>query len=484
MAGLAHRTVVLTLTRLANIGLMIISPVILVRFLSVGDFGRYREFLLYATLVQTCAAFSINDSLLYFIPAHPHSKWRVVRQANILTALISVSVAGALAVLNPLTGGALVGRSLVPVIAYVLFFINLDFWEAYWLATSQLIPVFMYTAGRLIARMLVVVGVAVATANVTAIIWSLIAFEGARFAASGIAWYYLDRSKHEPAVPHLKRDQLRFCVPTGLAVLIATARGNLGNVVVDKLLGAAALAQLTIGTYGEPIVNSMRNSISTLLLPEMVRRSANGSEGRLLLWQRATVINCILLFPVAVLLVLYAEPLILGVFGEHYRPAIPVLQIYSLIIVRMCFDFSPPLRAINKTTSMVTSNIAAVVVNGICLFLLLPIIGLTGAIVAMVVANAVETLFLGWSTSRLYDVSVREILPWRQVAKVAMCAVSLGVVAFFLTSSRLPGLFGVAMASAVYVFAFACLLHLIGVPEATSLWRRLKWVLATPAREP
>jgi O-antigen/teichoic acid export membrane protein len=474
MAGLAHRTVILTLTRLANLGLMIISPVILVRFLSVGEFGRYREFLLYATLLQVFASFSVFDCLLYFIPAHPQSKWRVVREANILTALISVSVVVAAVILNAIMGGVLLGRYFVPVIAYVLLYINLDFWEAYWLATSRLIPVFLYTAGRLSARMLVVVGVAVATANVTAIIWSLIALEGIRFAGSAVAWYRLDRSRHEPTVPHLARTQLRFCLPTGLAVLMVAARGNLGNVAVDKLLGAAALAQLTIGTYGEPIIGSLRNSISTLLLPEMVRRSASGTEDRLLLWQRATVINCILLFPAAVLLVLFAEPLILRVFGEHYRPAIPVLQIYSLVIIRACFDFSPPLRAINKTGPMVTSNLAAAGVNGICLILLLPTMGLIGAIVSMVVANTVEGFLLGWSTTRLYEVGIRQILPWGQIARVALCALTVGAVAFALAWSRISGFGGVALASVAYIAAFAVLSHFAGVSEMTSLLHRIK----------
>ena len=57
MSGLGNRTAILTLSRLANYGLMLISPIFLVRLLNVADFGRYREFLLYGSILQAFAQF-------------------------------------------------------------------------------------------------------------------------------------------------------------------------------------------------------------------------------------------------------------------------------------------------------------------------------------------------------------------------------------------------------------------------------------------
>jgi O-antigen/teichoic acid export membrane protein len=98
---------------------MIISPVILVRFLTVGDFGRYREFLLYASILQSVATFAIPDSQLYFIPAHPASIWRVVRETNFLTAVVSSLVIGGFLLFDIVMGGGLVGPYLLPIVLYV-----------------------------------------------------------------------------------------------------------------------------------------------------------------------------------------------------------------------------------------------------------------------------------------------------------------------------------------------------------------------------
>src|SRR5579862_9277012 len=98
--SIGNRTAILTLSRLANYGLMLISPILLVRLLNVEQFGRYREFLLYASILQALAVFSINDSVLYCVPANPQSPWRVARQTVVLTLCSSTLVMLALIVID------------------------------------------------------------------------------------------------------------------------------------------------------------------------------------------------------------------------------------------------------------------------------------------------------------------------------------------------------------------------------------------------
>src|SRR6185312_13213182 len=97
-----------------------------------------------------------------------------------------------------------------------------------------------------------------------------------------------------------------------------------------------------------------------VVLPEMVRRERGGREAPLALWQRATVVNTIALFPVVVLVERYARPLVLTVFGRNYGPAALILQIYMLVVIRECFDFAPALRALNRTRPLVESNVASI----------------------------------------------------------------------------------------------------------------------------
>jgi O-antigen/teichoic acid export membrane protein len=471
MSGLGNRTAILSLSRLANYGLMLISPIFLVRLLTVADFGRYREFLLYASILQAFAQFSLNDSLLYCVPANPESPWRMVRQTAVLTFCSSTLVVLVLAILDTATQGAIVHGYLVPLVAYILVSVNLDFWEHLWVATGRAVWVLLYSAGRLSIRVVVAVATAAVTHDFHTVIWALVVLEGVRFVAFGVGLLVFDRSRREPALREPWRDQLRYCLPSGTASLLTSLNRNVSNVIVARLLGPVALAQYAIGRFGEPAVTTLRNSLSATILPEMVRKDRGAANGgtALELWQKATVINTIMLFPVIALVTRYAEPLITMLFGTSYTTAALIMQVYMLVVVRECFDFAPALRAVNRTRSLVESNVAGFVTCVVAMLLLIPVGGLVGAMFAFVIATYVDAAWLAWRTLSAYRVGIRQLIPWRSVAKTALAAAMASVLLVSSAWTDVFGRAGIVIAGVAYVAVFAVLLHLMRIPEAMVL---------------
>lgn len=474
MAGMGKQMAVLTASRFANYGLVLISPIILVRILSVEQFGQYRQFVVYASFLQLFAAFSFTESLLYFVPAYGKSVWRVANQTNLLAACSSMAVVAALVLLDLSLKHAVVGQYLWPLAAYVLLFVNLDFWEYFFLATHRPAAVFAYTAGRLTARMVTVIVVALVTTNVGTIIWALVCLETARISIACVCWRLMDRSADEPPITGVWREQLRYCIPTGFAMLLTVANRNLGNVAVARVLGPVSLAHYTIGTYAEYFYLALGNSIALVLLTEMVRRSAESRASALLIWQKTTVVNCMLLLPVAILLARFAEPIIVTVFGNHYRAAIMVMQVHMLFMIRACFDFSPAVRAINRTRALVYSNTAALIVNAIALSVLLPAYGIVGAVGALVISSFAEAFVLGWAAIRLYGVPLRSFIPWKSAGKVGFCAAISAAVIWSSFWVDWFGVAGVIAASVAYYAVFALMLRITGVAELDTLARRVR----------
>lgn len=483
MSGLGNRAIILSLSRLANYGLMIVSPVILARILPVADFGRYREFLLYASIVQALAAFSINDSLLYLMPHHPRSSRQIVDQTVLLSGICSAAVICVLLLVDQVSAGAVFGSYTVPIVCYVLLYVNFDFWESYWLAIHKPAAVFYYTVGRLTLRMLVVVGVALTSRDVQKIIWALILLEGARMLVAAVAWRRLPDSATAKRAPGLWSEQLHFCVPVGLAVVFSMVNRNIGNVAVAKVLGTVAFAHYTIGTYGDPIVVTLRNSISTVLLPEMVRRQTQSPDKRLDLWHRSVIVNCLLLFPAAAICAFFAEPLIVTAFGIAYRPAAPVLQLYAVIMIRECLDFSPPLRALNRTRPLLYSNVIAAVASLGALYLLLDRFGIEGAMLARVLSGLVDVIYLGLSVAMVYRIGHADVLPWSGILKTGIAASACSPVLWLLPAGH-HGIAGVAAVSILYCACFVALALALRIAEARMLWERITQAIRAVAGSP
>jgi O-antigen/teichoic acid export membrane protein len=478
MAGLANRAAYLSLARLANYGLLLVSPIILARVLSVEDFGHYREFLLYGTLLQAFGGFAIYDSLLYFIPAHPDNPWRIIRQTTALTFCSTVVTAVALVLFDLASGGAVVGPYLWQLVLYLMLSVNIDFWEMYWLANQRSAAMFAYSAGRLIARLLVVTIVATVTRNVAIIIWSLIALEALRLLGAAIAFLRLDRSAHEPVLDEPWRGQLRFCLPSGTGGLIANINRQFASVFVAKALGAVSLAHFAIGRFPEPVIAIVRNALSTVLLPEMVRRSRDSGGVQIPLWRRATVINTMLLLPFIVLVIRYAEPAVTTVFGNDYAAAAPLMQIFMLSILRECFDFAPALRAMNQVSPLVYSNLAALVAGAVAMVVLVPPFGVNGAMTAAVVATYVDAVWQARSVARRLGISTSALIPWGSVGRTTVAAIGACAVIVSPMWTDALGFGGVVLAGAAYMAAYVLLLKVLRVPEAELLFASVRRTVA------
>jgi len=482
MAGIAKQAVVVSMSRFANYGLLLISPIVLVRLLTVGEFGRYREFLVYSSVLASIAAFGIPNSLLYFVPADPARSWQYVRQAVQLTAITSFAVILCVVLADLATGGTVIGKQLWPVAIYVLVFTNIDFWEYLWLATQRPIAVFGYTSGRLVSRMLVVISLAYFFHQVRIVLWGLIALESVRLLGSAAAWKLLAPKAGTPAPnPGDWRRMLHFCLPIGGSNLLSMSNRYAASIFVAKAMGPVALAHYTIGTYVEPIIITLRNSLSDALLPAIVNRGNRSRGEAVSLWQRGTVIAAILLLPIGCLIERYADTLIVTVFSSTYQAAVPVMRIFLIVLIRECFDFPMALKAINKTRYFLYGDVAAIVVNLALLVALVPTWGLIGVTSAYVISSWLQGFYLGWCTTRFYEMTVREFIPWWEMSKVCVAAalpLALTYGSFLTDHFRL---FGVVVGSILYFPAYVLLLRAFRVREAHILFERVRERLMTAA---
>ncbi len=457
-----------------NQGLLLISPMLLTRMLSVEQFGQYREFLLYATVLDVIAGYNISSSLLRFVAHQPEHRQQYVDQALIMTLGTSTLVLAGTAVLNWIFNGALVGSYMLPLAFFIFFYVNFDFWESMWLAQRRVGAVWAYTAGRLLARMITVVTAAALTASVPAIIWSLVGLEGARFIASLIMWAR-HRQRGERRRESGWREQLRFVGPAGTAHVLISINKQMGSLYVAKFLGPVGLAHYAIGTYLRPIISVLRSSMSDALLPEMSSQQRSQQPvDSLVLWRRMTIVAAIMLIPSAVLLARFADTIVVTLFSEEYRAAVPVFQICLFVLFREIVDFAVPLRAMNRTAPIMYSNMVSLVVNAVLLTILLPTIGLIGAAAAYVIARAIEGWYLGWQTAQACEIRPRDLVKWGDVGKVALAATlaSITLVGSFWTSSM--SLIGALAASCVYMIVYVPLLLLLRLPEAMLLRDRLQ----------
>lgn len=462
----------LSFSRFANQAIVLISPMLLVRLLSIREYGGYREFMLYAALVGTIAALGIPHSMAYFLPKHPEREQVWVTQTTLFTlassslALIGIYLAGDLIRAN--TSFDFV----VALQLYMLFLINFNYLEFYWLGKKRTDYVLYYSTGRLLARILVAITVAVITRSAYAIVLSLVVVEAVRCAL--ILWYGVRRRWFTRTMSRASLAlQASYFLPLGGGAIVEVVNDRIGMLFISTMLGAEALAFFVIGTFASQIVHVFRSAIADVIFPEIVELKHAKPRDTLPLWQRATVWYCILIFPAAIIFSYYADAAVTVLFTSEYAAAIPVFAVYSLAMVLDCFDFHLPIRAQNANRYFIAGNTIALVANTALLYPTYAAFGLIGPAVAFFVSRMLFTLYLGHQALRLYHVSWAEIVKWRDLAKILSAAV-LCVPILIVGKYTVDSLFIRAIVfCGTYVVGYAAVLRMLGVWDAFAFVRAL-----------
>lgn len=465
---------VLVFARLTNYGVMLLSPLFLVRLLTVEQFGEYREFMLYASILQWMAGFSINDSLLYFIPLRPERQRAWIRSSILLVAATSALLVGTMLAADAFSGGRMLGWFALPLALYVLAFANFDFWEGWFLATGRTLHVLVYSTVRLVVRMAAVVIAAAVWRDVWVVVWVVVATECLRVVVSAACWWGWDRRQQRAVVRPSIGEQWRFCLATGLSRLVVMFNRNVGAVLIARLLGPVTLARFTVATYPEPVVSAISKSVFLVALPELVRRRHLEGNAALDVWKRTVSWTCAGVFVMLAFALVAAPDLLLVAFGPDYVPAAPLLQAFLIVMARNCVDFPVALQAIGHTRPQLVSQLVALVVNGVALALLMPAYGGLGVVFAFAIASLVEPLLLAPLVSRYYDQRLRELLHWRELGKILLATAAAAGSAAALRQLALPALAYLLLAGAAAVAAYVMVLAVLRSYCIEAAWRLLQ----------
>lgn len=399
-----------------NFGVMLLSPIFLVRIFDIRAVGQYGEFILFATVIAGLIDFSISSNLIYFIPKYPDRERQSVTHTTLL--ILTTSAVGLVVVY--FCRGLILARThydfILPLILYLLFAVNFEFFESYWLGKKRTDIVLYYSTGRVIVRTTALLISAYVSRDVMTVIRTLIVVE---FVKCLFVFAMLRGVLTKRVERGLLREQLRFIVPLGSAVVLGLVNHQIANLFISIKLGVERLALYRIGGQQIPVMGIVRSSVMDVLFPEMAQI---GDTERLHLWRRANVVFCFIVFPVYAVFFCYAHIFIEKLFTADYLAAVPLFRIYLTLMVIQSFEMGTPLRAINQNKYFIFGSVLGLSINiGLILLLFRPV-GFMAPALSFIVAELLTTAYLANRILHFYRISLRELFLWRRLFTILCCA--------------------------------------------------------------
>ena len=455
MSSFASRGAILAIARLLNQALGLLSPLLLVRLLDIVEYGRYRQFMATAMLITSLGGFALAANLNYLIARSPERAAADITKTSVLMLAVGLISALLVAALRQWIVPEEIATSWVLLAVYVFLFLNLEVLVSYWLAHGNSQSVMVYTLVLTVWRLGTLLGAALYFREVEMIFVTIVCAE----AAKNVAIYLWLRAKRLLVFRwehDVFREQIKLVAPLGLGSVLNKAN-EFGKVVVGMQLGPVPMALYATAAYQVPLVNIVQQSLSDVIFPDMVKRARRDPLEGLKLWKRAQTVVFAVICPAWLLLTYFAEPLIRIAFTDAYVAATPFFQVFLLLMIRQCFQFSVPLRSVEDNKSFATSNAIALAINAALLFTLMPHFGLWGPTLGLVVGQLWTSIYLGRRILQRYRLPLSELCQWDKLG-LAFAASLLALAALHGTLMALPhvplsALAGLAAFALVYALA-------------------------------
>ena len=200
------------------------------------------------------------------------------------------------------------------------------------------------------------------------------------------------------------------------------------TIVIGRLLGTMQVGVFSVGLelgslptteIVEPLGRALFSGFASL---------HNASHGLANMFVGAVGMGLMLILPAGVGISMIADPMVRLCLGEHWLASVPVVQILAISGIASIFIHSAAnlINAIGRPSVTFYVSFAATVAKLAGLLLLVPVFGLRGAAVALVVCSLVHVVLLLWYTLPRAGVSLRQLLTCMvrpMIATVAMVAV-------------------------------------------------------------
>lgn len=263
---------------------------------------------------------------------------------------------------------------------------------------------------------------------------------------------------------------------TGANILVL-ANNTVDNVIVGRLLGAGQLGFYTVtyrvATMPDDVIGYI---VGRVMFPVYSRLSQDRREfGRVYVQNLQRV--ALLSLPVSVGVIVAAEPIVLGLLGETWRPVVTPLRILAVyaLVRALVAPSGEVFKGAGKPYWLTASGAAHLSLSIPCLLVLVPRHGLNGAALGMLAPMAVVGLAAFCVSARMLDLELGTIA--RALVPSYVCAGILGLalLALLPVADALPAVAGLAMLVAVgicvYVVSTAVFARSVVVPMWAGLRR-------------
>jgi O-antigen/teichoic acid export membrane protein len=407
----------------------LLVAVVLARSLEQADFGTFNQVWLVNKSLIYLFALGLPVSVYYFLPrlSEAKSKSFIIQTLVSLTLLalpFSISMyvlADTLAVYfqNPDLAAYLRLFAIYPLM--VLPTITTD---AVLISLGRTKQAAIFEVSTKIAMILAVAAAGILGRSLDVILNTLILHGLAQLLfAVWLMWQPVRRVNSYFSLADLK-SQMAFAMPYGLSDLAGILHYQTDKILVALFYPPAVFALYAAGAFEIPLAGVTSVPVVSVSMAEFTKKfRSRDIEGFLTLWHQSLLKLALPVFAVATFLLVFADPIITGLFSSAYAASVWPFQIYLLLLPMVITVPGQVLASLGETKFVFKAMAASMIVNVVVGYILIRSIGWLGPALSLVCSRYLFTALIMLEIQKQLGVDVERLLPWKALGGVGLVAI-------------------------------------------------------------
>lgn len=410
-------------------------PLLLVRELTVREFGVYKQLFLLLDTAIAILPLGFAMSAFYFFPREPARRAEVVWNILFVHLLMGALGGAVVAVFPGLPATVLNSPDVTahaPAIGIaILLAVGSSFVESVAIANGEARRAARIILTMHLLRSASLVAAGVMFGSLRALLYAAI-IHGFVYSAVMVRYVRGRSWKARTRVDwRLMRAQLAYALPLTYMGLLWWLQMNLHQFFVSNRYGAVAFAIYAVGCFQLPILGIVLESVGAVMIRRVsVLRSRNATGEIVRLCAGGVRMVAAVAFPLYVLLLVMGRELITVLFTEQYQASWPIfafnLTLIPLSIIIPAFD--AVFRASPEHVSFLLRLRTALLVPLVGGFWIVSgRLGLLGPIAVVVGVNLAERVLISLKVARILGMTRTDLGLFRDVAKLGVAAGTAGL---------------------------------------------------------
>ena len=228
------------------------------------------------------------------------------------------------------------------------------------------------------------------------------------------------------------RAHFAYAVPFGAAGVLWILMSDIHNYFVGHRFSDADYAIYAYGCFEIPLIASIWESVTSVLIPRMSELEMSGDRAEMLrLKSRAMRKLAFFFFPIYVFFFITADTFITTLFTDKYAASVPIYRINLTLLLLLVFVTDPIVRAypelgrfLLKLRIFLFAAMLAALYFGIRHF------SMSGMIGIVVVVSVTEKIISETVIIKKLGIKLKDLIMFKEVGKTAIVSIAAGIAAF------------------------------------------------------